>query len=177
VAYISITPSGGVEGPVLPKSTLTAAAGETVIRGQSGEIDVKTGDVVKLYLDGLAGDQTTPDTTVEWGLVGLAADEITAAAIAADAIAEIQAGLSTLSAAQVNAEVVDVLRTDTIPDSVPADGNAATIAQAVYMIWQFLSEKSVSGTTLTVKKPDGSTTLMTFGLDDASNPASISRAT
>jgi hypothetical protein len=86
------------------------------------------------------------------------------------------AGLSTLTAAQVNAEVVDVLRTDTIPDSYAADGAQPTFAQAVLMILQFLSERSVSGTTVTVKKPDGSTTAMTFTLSDATNPASITRS-
>lgn len=85
--------------------------------------------------------------------------------------------LNNLSAAQVNAEVVDVLRTDTLPDSVSADGSAATIAQAVYMILQFLTEKAVSGTTVTVKKPDGSTSLMTFTLNDGTSPTSITRAT
>lgn len=64
----------------------------------------------------------------------------------------------------------------TITDSVPADGSLPTVNQALYMIWQFLSEKSVSGTTLTVKKADGSTSLMTFTLDDADTPNSITRA-
>lgn len=64
----------------------------------------------------------------------------------------------------------------TITDSVPADGSLPTINQALYMIWQFLSEKSVSGTTVTVKKADGSTSLMTFTLDSGSAPTSITRA-
>lgn len=85
------------------------------------------------------------------------------------------AALNNLSAAQVNAEVVDVIRTDVIPDSVPADGSRPTVAQALLMIGRFLMEKSVSGTTVTVKKEDGSTSSMTFTLDDATNPTSISR--
>lgn len=84
--------------------------------------------------------------------------------------------LNNLSAAQVNAEVVDVLRTDTIPDSYAADGAQPTIAQAILAIQQFLMEKSVSSTTVTVKKPDGSTTAMTFTLDSASSPTSITRS-
>lgn len=85
--------------------------------------------------------------------------------------------LNDVSTAQVNAEVVDVLRTDTIPDSYAADGSQPTIAQAVLAIHQFLQERAVSGTTVTVKKPDGSTTAMTFTLDDGTNPTSITRAT
>jgi hypothetical protein len=62
-------------------------------------------------------------------------------------------------------------------DSVPADGTRPTIAQALYTLTQFLTERSVSGTTMTVKKVDGSTALMTFTLNDAANPTSITRAT
>ena len=50
-----------------------------------------------------------------------------------------------------------------------------TIAQAVLMILQWLTEKDVSGTTMTVKKPDGSTTAMTFTLN-SETPTSITRA-
>ncbi len=44
------------------------------------------------------------------------------------------------------------------------------------MINQFLTERAVSSTTVTVKKVDGSTSLMTFTLDDATSPTSITRA-
>ena len=84
--------------------------------------------------------------------------------------------LNNLSAAQVNAEVVDVLRTDTLPDSYAADGVQPTIAQAILAIHQFLTEKSVSGVTVTVNKPSG-VAAMTFTLNDATTPSSITRAT
>lgn len=51
---------------MLPKTTCTAAAGETAIAMQSGPVTVRSGDVVTCYVDGLAGDTTTPDTTVRW---------------------------------------------------------------------------------------------------------------
>lgn len=51
---------------ILPKSTLTAAAGETAISGQSGMIAVRSGDVLTVFIDGLAGDTTTPDYTTRW---------------------------------------------------------------------------------------------------------------
>jgi len=51
---------------VLPKTTMTAASGETAIGGQSGVIAVRSGDVLTVYVKGLAGDTTTPDTTVRW---------------------------------------------------------------------------------------------------------------
>jgi len=112
------------------------------------------------------------------------------------------AALNDLSAAQVNTEV-DAALTDydaptkaemdtaftalndiaviditqrQIPDSVPADGTRPTIEQALYMITQFLYERAVAGTTVTVKKVDGSTSLLTLTLDDGTDPTSITRA-
>ncbi len=78
--------------------------------------------------------------------------------------------------AQVNTEVDNAFTTQ-VADSVPSDGTRATREQALYMILQSLTEFSISGTTITVKKVDGSTTLMTFTLDDATNPTSRTRAT
>ena len=116
----------------------------------------------------------------------IATDAIDADAIAATAVTEIQAGLATaisiaalndLSAAEVNAEVVDVLRTDLLPDSYSADGVQPTFAQAVLAIHQFLHERAVVGTTVTVYKPDGATAVMTFTLNSATNPTLITRTT
>lgn len=68
---------------ILPKTTMTAASGETAIAGQSGIIAVKSGDVLTVYVDGLAGDTTTPDYYTRWfeidSLVTLADDAITSA--------------------------------------------------------------------------------------------------
>jgi len=55
--------------------------------------------------------------------------------------------------------------TTQMADSIPADGTIPTREQALYMITQFLLERSVSSTTVTVKKADGSTSLMTLTLD------------
>lgn len=77
----------------------------------------------------------------------------------------------------IETEMSDALKTDTIPDSYSADGSQPTIAQAVLEILQMMQEKSISGTTLTVKKPDGSTSAMTFTLDSATAPTSVTRAT
>lgn len=78
--------------------------------------------------------------------------------------------------AQVNSEVVDALTIDVIADSIPVDGARPTIAQACYIVTQFLLERSVSGTIMTIKKPDGSTALLTLSLNDASTPTSVTRA-
>jgi hypothetical protein len=67
--------------------------------------------------------------------------------------------------------------TTAVADSVPADGSRPTISQALYMVTQFLLERSVSGTEVTVYKPDGTTVLMVLTLSDATNPTSITRTT
>ena len=85
-------------------------------------------------------------------------------------------GMSSTMKAQINTEV-DTAFTTTMADSAASDGDVPTREQALYMIVQILSEMSISSTTMTVKKPDGSTTLMTFTLSDATNPTSITRAT
>jgi len=51
---------------ILPKTTMTAASGETAIGAQSGWITVRNGDVLTVYVDGLAGDTATPDYTARW---------------------------------------------------------------------------------------------------------------
>lgn len=66
---------------------------------------------------------------------------------------------------------------DAMPDSVAADGSLNTPIQALYMIQQVLTEMSIVGTTATIKKVDGSTTLITLTLNDGTTPTSITRAT
>jgi hypothetical protein len=78
--------------------------------------------------------------------------------------------------AEVESEALDALNT-ILTDSIPADGTLPTARQALYMQTQFLLERSVSGTTLTVKKADGTTALFTLTLNDATTPTSITRAT
>ena len=62
-----------------------------------------------------------------------------------------------------------------ITESYAADGDAPTL-QAILFIQQYLQERAISGTTMTVKKLDGSTAAMTFTLSDATSPTSITRA-
>jgi len=107
----------------------------------------------------------------------IATDAIGSSALAATAVTEIQTGLSTLTAAQINAEIVDALTVDLIADSYAADGAQPTLTQAILAIQQFLMEKAVVNTTVTVKKPNGSTSAFTLTLDSPTAPTSITRAT
>lgn len=94
-----------------------------------------------------------------------------------DAVLPGSGTLSTLTAANINTEVADVMKVDTLTESYAADGAAPTFVQFMYMIWSLLAERSIASTTLTAKKLDGTTAAMTFTLDDATNPTSQTRAT
>ena len=67
--------------------------------------------------------------------------------------------------------------TTQMTEAYAADGTAPTLAQAIFNLQQTLGDFSISGTTITVKKLDGSTTAMTYTLDDATTPTSRTRAT
>lgn len=103
------------------------------------------------------------------GLVGEAAagDNNGASFIASGAGVEIDG---------VRAELLAALQT-AVEDSVPADGSRPSISQAAYMMVQFMLERSVSGTTVTVKKPDGATALFTLQLNSSTLPTSTTRST
>ncbi len=72
--------------------------------------------------------------------------------------------------------VLGTLLTTALTESYAADGAPATITQILYMILQSLTEKSISSTTMTVKKLDGSSTAMVFTLNSATTPTSITRS-
>lgn len=78
--------------------------------------------------------------------------------------------------AEVQSECVDAIQ-ETVPDSIPADGTRPSLQQAAYMLTQFFTDFAISGTTYTVKKVDGSTTLFTLTLNDGTSPTGITRAT
>jgi len=94
----------------------------------------------------------------------------------ADAVANVTLCATTTTNTDMVAEPATILTTQ-MTESYAADGVAPTVAQALFAIQQFLQEKGIITTTMTVNKLDGSTTAMTFTLDDATNPTSITRAT
>lgn len=71
---------------------------------------------------------------------------------------------------------LDALLTTAITESYAADGAAPSISQALMLIQQYLTEKSISGTALTVKKLDGSTTAAVLTLNSSTAPTSSTRA-
>tara|TARA_B100000700_G_scaffold33554_1_gene32237 strand:+ start:9044 stop:10102 length:1059 start_codon:yes stop_codon:yes gene_type:complete len=71
---------------------------------------------------------------------------------------------------------MDAMWTTAQTESYASDGAAATPAQLLYMIYCAVGEFAISSTTITGKKLDGSTTAMTWTINDASNPTSRTRA-
>lgn len=81
---------------------------------------------------------------------------------------------------EVQSECADALTAHwgaTLTESYASDNAAATPAQLLHMIYCAVSQFSISGTTITGYKIDGSTTAMTWTLDDSSNPVERKRAT
>lgn len=71
--------------------------------------------------------------------------------------------------------VTDILTTQ-MTESYAADGTAPTLAQALFLIQQSIGDFSISGTTITVKKLDGSSTAATYTLDSSTLPTSRTRS-
>lgn len=64
-----------------------------------------------------------------------------------------------------------------LTESYRAEGATGTLAQLLYELIAHMGESSISGTTKTTRRVDGSTAAMTFTLDSATTPTSITRAT
>jgi DNA-binding transcriptional ArsR family regulator len=148
--------SGHVGAGTLGKAVADIETDATAILGDTGELQTNQGNWLT------ATGFSTHDAAAVWAV--------------ATRVLTAGTNLNDLSAAEINAEL-DTAFTTIMADSVPAKGTIPTREQALYMIVQFLLERSTASTTVTVKKVDGSTTLMTLELDDATTPTSISRAT
>lgn len=62
-----------------------------------------------------------------------------------------------------------------IPESYANIGSNFTLGQAIYMIHQAISEKSISGNTLYVRKINGIDEAMRFSINSIDNPTGIMR--
>lgn len=69
----------------------------------------------------------------------------------------------------------DVLTTQ-MTESYNVDGTAPTLAQALFVLMQRLTDFGISGTALTVRKIDGITTAYQLTLDSATAPTSSTRS-
>jgi hypothetical protein len=81
-----------------------------------------------------------------------------------------------LDAVPTAAENATAVFTTALNESYRSAGSTTTLAQGVYEIIAHLGESSISGTTKTLKKLNG-TTAKTFTLDDAVTPTAITETT
>ena len=114
---------------------------------------------------------TTHAAGTAWGsgaitAASLAADAITAAKLAADVTTEIQSGLATaasisalnnLSAAQVNAEMLDVLTTDTHAELSAVPAATTTILKMLQWVFMLSRNKTTQTSTTKAIRDDGDT--------------------
>lgn len=178
-----------ISGPVFAEDLGNNAITITQIAGGAIGASALGSDAVDEIVDAVWDAAQSSHTSA--GTFGEIATEIASILVDTAEIGSAGAGLTAVPwnaswDTEVQSEVTDGLNAFDFPaaildnqiaDSVPSDGTLPTIEQALYMIVQFLYERSVSGTTVTVKKVDGSTSLLTLTLDDGSSPTSISRAT
>lgn len=156
-------------GAVIP--TVTTLTGHTAQTGDSfARLGAPAGASVSADIAGVQSDTNDIQTRIPAALVGgrmdssvgaADANTITATALATDAVNEI----------------ADGVRARQLTESYAADGVAPTLEQALLLIQQMLTEMSISGTTMTIKKLDGTTTAATLTLNDATTPTSVTRAT
>lgn len=162
------TPSGTITyrifgTPVNAGTGLDAAGVRSAVGLASANLDTQLSTIDTVADAILVDTGTTLDGRIPAALVGgrmdasvgaMAANVLTATAINADAITAAKV------AADVGTEIAAAVGTRQIPDSYAADGAQPTIEQAVLGSLQVLTEAVVSGSTILIKKPDGTTNAM-----------------
>jgi hypothetical protein len=128
--------------------------------------------------------QTTPSGTIEYKIFAAAPAPTASGSLppvnveAFGGVAgTFASGIPEVKTASIATGAVSTMLTTQMTEAYAADGAAPTLAQALMMIQQMLGDFAISGTTLTVKKVDGSTTAATYTLNDSASPTSITRST
>lgn len=173
---------------ILPQTTMAAASGLTAISGQSGWITVRNGDVLTCYVDGLAGDTSTPDWTTRWfELAGVTAsaiadavlDEATADHTSAGSLSKAVADILTDTGTTLDGKIdtidgnVDAILDDTGTSGVLLSTSALTSIfddEVIVGTYNFSDLLKIMASALAGKLSGGGTTTLTFrGVDDTSD--------
>lgn len=145
----------------------------TAMRGTDNAATAASLATAQLDLDTITGSDGVTLATTQANYAPATATAMSAAQTDLDTITD--TGVTTV--ALTSAAITDVWSTDTLTEAYAADGAAATPAQLLYLLLSACTEFSVSGTTVTCKKLDGSTSAATYTLDDGTSPTSRTRAT
>lgn len=141
--------------------------------------DTTSADNLEAYTDGttpipanvtqISGDATAADN------LEAALDGTGSVTISANIDGYVEVRSSGGSAGHNASDLVASILTTAMTEAYAADGAAPTLAQALFAIQQRLFDADVSGTTLTVRKLDGTTSAIVITLDDGTNPTDINR--
>lgn len=138
ILYATLQVNGsGSAYRLIPITTAAVASGVTAIGAVSTWIPVRNGDIVKVYVDGLAGDTTTPDPVVRWFELAALRPTTADRTLAVDG-----SGLIELTAGGVDAVHDDVLE------------GTLTFRQAIRIMYAVLAGESTGGGTSTIKFRD-----------------------
>ena len=179
-AAVSGVSTGGVSAADIADAVLDEALSGHATSGTLGrtisDISTATGAAAIRTAVGLASANL--DTQI--ATLATASSLATVAGYVDTEVAAIKAKTDNLPAdpadqSAVEAAIANLLTTQ-LTESYNADGTAPTLAQALFVIMQRVTEFSISGTTVTVKKLDGSTTALTLTLDDGTSPTSSTRS-
>lgn len=178
----SVTARVTANADQLAGQTITAAAGVTFPASVASPTNITAGTittVTNLTNAPTAGDLTA---TMKTSVTTAATAATPVAASVTGAVGSVTAGVTVTTnndktGMRLSATGITDIRDIQLVEGYAADGAAPTMNQAIFQLLQFLTERSITSTTMTVKKLDGSTTAMTFTLDSASSPTSITRAT
>lgn len=135
IYYVTVTPSGLSEGEAL-KTTQTLGATTYVLFAQTIGVALRNGDVMKVYLDGLAGDGTTPDMRVNFYEDGALTPTTAGRTLDVDAnggaeVGSFQAGAITAAAIATGAIDADALATDAVAELADGVWDELTAGHAI----------------------------------------------
>ena len=137
-------------------SQTTASSIRSAVGLASANLDTQL-STIDTVVDSILDDTGTAGVIV----ASLAANSVTASALATDAAAEIATAVLTTQ----------------MTESYRATNAAPTLAQAQFELIAHMGESAISSTTKTLKKIDGSTTAKTYTLDSATTPTAITETT
>ncbi len=146
--------AGGVWNALTASYVVNGSFGERVLRSTNTQAEV----------------QVNGNGHVASVLHSSEANSITVGAFAADSITE------SALAASAATEIATATLTSAMTESYRSAGASPTLAQAAFELLAHMGDSSISGTTKTLKKLDG-TTAKTFTLDSSTAPTSITEAT
>lgn len=158
----------------IPITTAAAASGVTAIAGQSLLVAVRSGDVLTVYLDGLAGDTTTPDTTVRWFELAALRPTTADRTLLVDASGQVTAGALADGAITAAAIATGAIDADALAADAGTEIGTAVWASSTRTLTQTAASvtDAVTGSALTITRGDTWTASLT-GLADMTGRSKV----